>query len=180
MQIQDNQRDHNFTSKYCLSNKLIFLLALILLIGTNPIAFAVPIRSEAEVRKLFKEAVCQLNDANGNPDRFNNYCNRIVMLTKSDFELQEQIFADSFSEAEKLIKNKEYSKAEQVLSLALRLDRSDYALKILIALKGKLGKFDDIEPVLMQYFDRASKEEKLFWHFKCDKSGNANLRRKHL
>ena len=169
MQVQHNQQQYNSIRKYCFDYKITHLLAAVtLLVISNYVAFALPVNKEAEAKKVFKEAIWELNNTNGSINRFNDRCNRIVILTKSDFDLQQQMLAESFSQVSKLLKSKEYVKAQELLSLALRLDQSNDAIKNIIALKAKLGEFDYMEPVLMQHF--ASSDDKSWWHFNLSKA----------
>lgn len=40
----------------------------------------------------------------------------------------------------------------------------------MIALKAKVGKFDEIEPIVVQYFNLSSNSQKSWWHFNLDKA----------
>ena len=172
MQVPHNQQKYNFVRKYCFGYKIMYLLAAaLLLLVSNHIALALPANKDIEVKKLFKDAIWQLTNTNGSSDRYNNCCNRIIKLTKYDFYLQQQILEKSFSQVRGLLKRGDYQRAQELMSFAVRLDpNDDQAINAMVVLKAELGKFDDIEPVLVRYFNLFSNGDKLWWHFNLDKA----------
>ena len=166
------QQKYNLARKCYFGHKIMHLLiAALLLLMSNHAVLALPVNEDVEVKKLFKDAIWQLNSTNGSSDRFNNCCNRIIKLTKYDFYLQQQILEESFSQIRGLLKRGDYEKVQKLLSFAIRLvPTDDQAIETMVMLKAKLGKFDDIEPLLMQYFNLFSINEKSWWHFNLDKA----------